>query len=286
MTTESMKNIREVQFTYRQQDMTAKKQVYLSEELIAEFLKRKQKQGCSTGTLYCYRNNLKRLYRYLPEEKRIGQGTIAAWRDDLLKMGYAQRTVNCCVSAANSLLDYCGRRELQVTDLSLPRLDIQPELTRNEYLRLLQAAKLHKKERTYLLVKVFALLGLTIQEIDCVTAEAVQEGWIAVSPKQRQRIPPVLQKELMTYAVRNGIRSGPVFITRNGTLIRRSAVTAAVQGLAQDARVEPAKCNPRCLRKLFQSTREGIRQNISVLIDQAYDSLLENEQLTAGWEAT
>ena len=66
MRTESMKNIREVQFTYRQQDMPAKKQVYLSEELIAEFLKRKQKQGCSTGTLYCYRNNLKRLYRYLP----------------------------------------------------------------------------------------------------------------------------------------------------------------------------------------------------------------------------
>lgn len=286
MSTKSIKAIREAQPSYGQQDISEEKQIYLSEDLISEFLKEKENQGCSKGTLYCYRYNLKRLYNYLPEEKRIGQGTIASWQDDLLKMGYAQRTVNGCVSAANSLMDYCGRREFQVTDLSLPQLDIQPELTRNEYLRLLQTAKLHKKERTYLLVKVFALLGLTIQEIDCVTAEAVQEGWIAAPSRQRQQIPSVLQKELLSYVARKGIKSGPVFITRNGTLIRRSAVTAAVQGLAQDARVEPAKCNPRCLRKLFQSTRAGIQQNISVLIDQAYDRLLENEQQTVGWELT
>ena len=63
-------------------------------------------------------------------------------------------------------------------------------------------------------------------------------------------------------------------------------MTAAVQALAKDARVAPEKCNPRCLRRLYQTTRDGIFQNISILLDQAYDRMLENEQLTAGWAAT
>ena len=170
-----------------------------------------------------------------------------------------------------------------MTDLALPEEDIQPELSRNEYMRLLQAAKLQEKDRSYLLVKVFALMGLNIYELQCITVESMQDGIITISSKKRVRIPKPLQLELTDYAARKGIKAGPVFVTRNGTLLRRSAVTAAVQELAQDARVEPAKCNPRCLRKLYQSTKAGIQQNISVLIDQAYDRLLENEQQTIGW---
>ena len=272
------------EYTLLQPQMHDEKMVHLDKSLIDDFINEKERQGCSKGTLLCYQRNLKRLYHYLPEHKLIGYGTIAAWRDDLLNAGYAQRTVNGWTSAANSLMEYCGRREFQVTDLVLPEEDIQPELSRNEYMRLLQAAKLQEKERSYLLVKVFALLGLNIHELQYITVRSVQDGVITISPKKRVRIPRPLQQELTGYAARKGIRDGPVFITRNGTLLRRSAVTAAVQGLAHDARVESAKCNPRCLRKLYQSTKAGIQQNISVLIDQAYDRLLENEQQTIGWE--
>ena len=61
-------------------------------------------------------------------------------------------------------------------------------------------------------------------------------------------------------------------------------MTAAIQRLAQDARVAPEKCNPRCLQKLYRATQEQIRQNIALLVDQAHDRLLEQEQLTIGWE--
>ena len=269
--------------TLQQHQIYEEKMVHLDKSLIDDFLDEKERQGCSNGTLVCYRHNLKRLYDYLPESKLIGYGTIAAWRNNLLEAGYAQRTVNGWTSAANSLMEYCGKREFQVTDLALPEEDIQPELSRNEYMRLLQAAKLQEKDRSYLLVKVFALMGLNIYELQCITVESVQDGIITISSKKRVRIPKPLQLELTDYAARKGIKAGPVFVTRNGTLLRRSAVTAAVQELAQDARVEPAKCNPRCLRKLYQSTKAGIQQNISVLIDQAYDRLLENEQQTIGW---
>ena len=41
------------------------------------------------------------------------------------------------------------------------------------------------------------------------------------------------------------------------------------------ARVPGEKGNPRCLKRLYQSTRSGIEENIALLVEQ--------EQFTAGW---
>ena len=44
------------------------------------------------------------------------------------------------------------------------------------------------------------------------------------------------------------------------------------------------KGNPRCLRKMYQTTRDGIERNVALLVERAQDRLLEEEQLTVGWE--
>ena len=97
------------------------------------------------------------------------------------------------------------------------------------------------------------------------------------------RIPPCVQEKLRLYATRAGIKTGPIFITRDGTPLHRSSVFAYVQRLARDARVEPEKCNPRCLRKLHDTTIEAITRDLSMLIDMTYDRLLEQEELASGW---
>jgi hypothetical protein len=43
------------------------------------------------------------------------------------------------------------------------------------------------------------------------------------------------------------------------------------------------KGNPRYLRKLYHVTRSGIERNIAMLVDQAQDRMLEEEQLSVGW---
>ena len=98
------------------------------------------------------------------------------------------------------------------------------------------------------------------------------------------RIPTCLRGELLEFVRQEGIQSGPIFITKNGTVISRTAVTALIQRISGEARVAPEKCNPRCLRRLYQTTRENIRANIALLAEQTYDRLLEQEQLIAGWE--
>ena len=41
---------------------------------------------------------------------------------------------------------------------------------------------------------------------------------------------------------------------------------------------------PRCLRRLCLETREAIRADLAALAEQTYDRLLEQEQLSVGWE--
>lgn len=257
--------------------------VLLSLELIESYLNTLNKNGCAAQTLKIYRSKLIQLYQYLPENnKHIRADTLALWRDALVEEGYAPSTVNGCTAAANGLMIYCGRREFQVEKPLKRENSIQPELTRREYLRLLSTARALEKEREYLLIKVLCSTGLTLNNLPRLTAQAVQDGKIRL-PAAVLRIPDCLREELLDYIQREGCASGPVFVTRAGKPFERNSITSMIQRLCRDAQVPAEKANPRCLKKLYQTTRSGIHSNISVLVEQAHDRLLETEQLSIGW---
>lgn len=262
----------------------------LSLEQIDAYLRRMTEQGRSVETIATYRRNLLVFLSWLPKDRRIDRETLPRWRNELLECGYQPRTINLRLSTVNGLPGYLGLREYQLPmQIKLAKDEIQPELTRNEYLRLLSAAKALGKERTYFLVKVFAATGVSIHGLPRLTAEAVRDGHIILEERHTKQIillPQCLQRELMDYLQRENIRTGPVFITRSGSVLTRTAVTGCIQQLARYARVAPEKCNPRCLRKLYQATKEGIQQNISLLVEQAHERLLEQEQISIGWEVS
>lgn len=255
----------------------------LTPELIEEFLEYLQSCGRSASTLETYRRNLDFLYTYLPEDKRMRHGTMEKWKQDMVDSGYAAQTVNVRLAAADSLLNYCGRRELKSSSRLEHGSDVQPELTRNEYLRLLATAKKLEKEQTYLLVKVFGSIGITPQQLPELTVERVRQGRIAVDGASR-RIPNCLCGELLDYAAREGISSGQLFQAKNGRPLHRSVVWNSIHSLCRDARVDEEKATPRCLRKLYQTTQAGIRASLAVLLDQSFERLIDTEQLAIGWQ--
>lgn len=255
-------------------------------ELIQAFLEEMQEKGLQAGTIKAYRAKLESLYHDLPQPKQIKPDTLIKWKERLLAEGYAPRTVNLSISAANNFFAWLGRRDLQLTNMMDLPDDTTPELTRKEYLRLLQTARILEDERVYLLTKVFATTGLNVQELSKLTAESVREGRLTISPNRSKRLirlPACLQAELSHYIRCNQIADGPVFRTRGGAPLCRSVVTKYIRDLCHDARVDENKGNPRCLRKLYLETRAGIEANISFLIEQAHDRLLEAEQLSIGW---
>ena len=62
-------------------------------------------------------------------------------------------------------------------------------------------------------------------------------------------------------------------------------MTDSIKQLCRDARVPEEKANPRCLKRLWQSTQDGIRAQIDLLVEQACDRLMETEQFAVGWDA-
>lgn len=262
------------------------KEIPLTLEGIDGYLEYLRSAGRVQGTLDSYRRKIGRLYQALPEEdKSIRRDTLPWWREKLAEEGYSAAGINQFVIVVNGYLGYMGARELQMTDKLERAAEPQLELTRNEYLRLLSAARLLGREQAYLLVKVFGNSDLPVQELPRLTVEAARAGMIRISrrsSKEMIRFPRSICQELLDYAGRQGIQSGPIFLTRAGKLIDRTYAAQSIRRLCPAAQVAEEKGNPRYLRKMHQATREGIERNVALLIERAQDRLLEDEQLLIG----
>lgn len=244
-------------------------------------------RGCKQGTLENYRRSLLNFFDWLPEGKRVSRKMVYEYQDYLIGK-YTSRTVNMKMTAINGILGFLDLREFQSTvKASVDDTAIQPELSRNEYLRMLSAAKAIGDERLYLIIKLFGTTGIAVQEFDKVTVEAVRSGTIVTFPNRNRlalRIPACVQSELLEYAKEKGVKSGPIFLTREGRPLGRTTLSNMVPHIARYAKVEESKCTPRCLQKLYAETWDTIKSNVNVMLQMTYDKLLEQEQVIYGWQ--
>lgn len=260
-------------------------------ELIEAFIETMREKKRGQSSLESYRRILTSIYNWLPEGKVLDENTGSERRRWLLEeKGFSHRTVNAQMSVLNGFLRYLGHRDWQVDEFVRENNIIQPELTRTEYLRLLAAAKRMGKEKTYLLIKTMGGAGVRVQELAQVTAEAVVQGMVKLDSHNGMRlrimvIPKVLQGELLEYTHKENIAAGPVFLSRDGRPLSRTTIHHYVNAVSQEAMVDAEKANPRCLWKMYQSTQDGIQANINVLIQQAYENMMDKEQLAIGWDA-
>lgn len=244
-------------------------------------------RGCKQGTLENYRRSLLNFFDWLPEGKQVSREKVYEYQEYLIGK-YTSRTVNMKMTAINGILGFLDLREYQSTvKASVDDTAIQPELSRNEYLRMLSAAKAIGDERLYLIIKLFGTTGIAVQEFDKVTVEAVRSGTIVTFPNRNRlalRIPACVQSELLEYAKENGVKSGPIFLTREGRPLGRTTLSNMVPHIARYAKVEENKCTPRCLQKLYAETWDTIKSNVNVMLQMTYDKLLEQEQVIYGWQ--
>lgn len=244
-------------------------------------------RGCKQGTLENYRRSLLNFFDWLPEGKQVSREKVYEYQEYLIGK-YTSRTVNMKMTSINGILGFLDLREYQSTvKASVDDAAIQPELSRNEYLRMLSAAKAIGDERLYLIIKLFGTTGIAVQEFDKVTVEAVRSGTIVTFPNRNRlalRIPACVQSELLEYAKEKGVKSGPIFLTREGRPLGRTTLSNMVPHIARYAKVEENKCTPRCLQKLYAETWDTIKSNVNVMLQMTYDKLLEQEQVIYGWQ--
>lgn len=189
----------------------------------------------------------------------------------LVEQGYRAGSINSMLASLNRLLDMLGWQDCKVKSIRTQKpvyCAEEKELTKAEYLRLLEAAK--DQPRLRLVMETICGTGIRVSELKYFTVEAVQRGEITVTCKSKTRtilIPGKLKKLLLEHAKRNGLRSGAIFVTRSGRPLNRSNIWAQMKRLCQRAGVTASKVFPHNLRKLFARTFYGIEKDIAKLAD-------------------
>lgn len=190
-----------------------------------------------------------------------------------LKERYKPTSVNSMLASINGFFREMNWRECMVKALKVQRQAFRSkerELTKEEYFRLLKAAKERKNTRLYLLMQTICATGIRISELQFITVEALQSGRALVSLKGKTRtvlIPTALCRALRRYAKENGIHSGSVFISRNGRPLDRSNVLHEMKDLCEAAGVNRRKVFPHNLRHLFACMFYQAEKDLSRLAD-------------------
>ena len=190
-----------------------------------------------------------------------------------LEESYAVTSANSMIAALNTFLRFCGWQDMCVKQFRTQRqvfCSKEKELTRAEYIRLLEAASRRRNERLNLIIQTICGTGIRVSELRFITVEALKGGEATVRCKGKNRrvfIVAPLRKKLISYAQRQKITSGAVFVTRRGAPVNRCNVWKEMKSLCADAKVSPEKVFPHNLRHLFARTFYSIEKDIAKLAD-------------------
>ena len=196
---------------------------------------------------------------------------VVAWKKKLVEQGYAVRSINSMLASVNSFLGFLGWHDCKVKNIRLQRQTYcaeEKELTKAEYLRLLDASK--KNEQLNLVLQAICGTGIRVSELRYFTVEAVRHSEITVNCKNKTRtilVPGKLRKLLLNYAKQKHITTGVIFVGKSGKPLDRSSIWRQMKQLCKAAGVKESKVFPHNLRKLFARTFYGIEKDIAKLAD-------------------
>lgn len=244
----------------------------LTNEVIECFKKYLREEEKSENTVEKYLRDVLAFLAYT-DENEVTKETVILYKNKLITENYAVRSINSMLASLNSLFSFLGWSECKVKSIKLQRQIYCPEekeLTKAEYMGLVNTAKQKGNERLNLILQTICGTGIRVSELRFITVESVKCGEVTVSLKGKTRsvfIVKDLQKKLLRYAAEQGIKTGAIFITRTGKPMSRTNIWREMKKLCVQANVNPSKVFPHNLRHLFARTFYGIEKDIAKLAD-------------------
>ncbi len=243
----------------------------ISEKLINSFKTHLKNDEKSPATVKKYIHDIT-CFSDFSEGQSLDKALVLKYKEQLGKM-YAPASANSMIAALNVFMEFMEWHDLRVKPFRVQKQVYCPEekeLTKAEYVRLVNAAKQKGNQRLSLIIQTICGTGIRVSELECITVEAVKQGAAVVNCKGKTRtvfIVRELKKKLISYAREQGINTGPVFITRNGKAVSRCNIWRDMKDLCDQAKVSPGKVFPHNLRHLFARTFYGIEKDIAKLAD-------------------
>lgn len=224
------------------------------------------------GTIEKYLRDVGRFAAWL-DGRALSKELAVAWKEGLAAAGYAPATINSMVVAVNQFFRFQGWEELRVKTMRIQRRIFRSrdrELTKEEYVRLLETARAQGKERLGLLMEAMCATGIRVSEVRYITVEAARQGRAEIAMKGKIRtilLPGKLCRKLLKYAKKQNTGSGEIFLTRSGRGMSRRQIWAEMKAVCKQAGVAPSKVFPHNLRHLFATEFYRVTRDLVKLAD-------------------
>ena len=169
----------------------------------------------------------------------MDKALTAAWKEYLKEQDYKAETINGKLSALNKFVHFIGRDDCRVKYLKIQRRlfrQADRNLSKEEYGKLLNAARDLGRHRLGLLMETICATGIRVSEVKYITVEAVNTGYAEIALKGKIRtilIPQRLCRKLHKYAKKQKIASGEIFVTRNGKSLTRRQIWAEMKAICR-----------------------------------------------------
>lgn len=243
----------------------------ITNELIQKFKEYLIDEEKSPSTLDKYIRDITVFMEWC-KETELSKSVVLEYKQTIVEK-YAPASVNSILSSLNSFFAYNEWYDLKVKALKIQRqifASKDKELTKAEYERLLVAAKQKKNQRLYYLMQTICATGIRVSELKAITVSAIKNGQATINCKGKMRIvilPKRLCKMLKDYIKENNIKSGSVFVSKNGKPLDRSNIWSDMKKLCEYAGVSKNKVFPHNLRHLFARTYYSIQKDVVRLAD-------------------
>ena len=225
----------------------------------------------SENTIEKYLRDVK-VFNEFTGTKEICKTVVMEFKAWLVE-SYEITSANSMIAAVNAFLRFMGWMDCCIKQFKVQKKAFcseKKELTKAEYVRLVNTAKEKGNERLNLILQTICGTGIRVSELQFITVEAVRKGEAVVSCKNKTRtvfIVRELQKKLLNYIKIKGITTGCIFITKSGKPMSRCNIWREMKALCEQAGVSSDKVFPHNLRHLFARTFYGIEKDIAKLAD-------------------
>ena len=243
----------------------------ITNELISNFKNYLTEAEKSENTIEKYIRDLS-FFMEWSDSREVTKILVLEYKKELCEK-YVPASVNAAISSLNSFFSFMEWYDIRIKALKIQKQIFstkEKEMTKSEYERLLNAAKSKGNERLYYLMQTICSTGIRVSELRFITVSSVKSGQAIINCKGKMRIvflPKELCKMLVRYINENNIKSGSVFVSKNGNPLDRSHIWKMLKDLCETAGVSKDKVFPHNFRHLFARTYYSLQKDIVRLAD-------------------
>ena len=169
--------------------------------MIVEFERYLRFDEKSENTIEKYLRDI-RSFAVFAESREVCKSVVMEFKNSLVD-NYQVSSANSIIAAVNAFFRFMGWLDCCIKQFKVQKKAFcseEKELTKAEYIRLVNAAKQKGNERLNLILQTICGTGIRVSELQFITVEAVRKGEATVYCKNKTRtvfIVRVLQKKLL-----------------------------------------------------------------------------------------